>query len=208
MFGLHPLRAVAILLVAATALLPRGSQAADQPVAEKPVYSDGDVFEYVERFESIACKRWEVKGHDADGSLLSQCGDDLAYFSAETGALMRISGKNGEPLVDFQPAAPAIPFPLHVGSKWQGKFRVSTADEIVSPSLDQTCEAVSFETVDVPAGRLQAFRYECKTEWSVWPLHGTVTETGWYAPAAKVVVKVINNADSKWNLELAHYSLK
>ncbi|MEI9985219.1 MAG: hypothetical protein WDN69_19740 [Aliidongia sp.] len=149
------------------------------------------MFEYLDRFENLDCKRWLVAGHDTDGSLISTCGDDVAYFSAQTGALLRIIGKGGKELVKFDPTSPALPFPLHVGSTWHGKFTVSTPDQIVSPGLDETCKITSFETVAIAAGNMSAFRYECTTEWSVWPLHGTVSETGWYAPAAKVVVKVI-----------------
>jgi hypothetical protein len=204
----HPVRAAAIVLGAAAALLSVRSPAADQPFAERPAYRAGDVFEYVENFESIACKRWEVKGHDTDGTLLSACDDNVAHFAADTGALLRIVGKGSRDLVTFEPSAPAMPFPLHVGSAWQGKYRLSTSRDIVSPDLDESCVVTAFETVAVAAGNLPAFRFECETTWSVWPLHGNVTETGWYAPAAKVLVKVVNSSDPKWNLELARYSLK
>jgi hypothetical protein len=200
--------AIAVSLVAAPAVLPVRSLAADAPIAERPVYNSGDVFDYVDRFETIACKRWEVSGYDPDGSYSTRCGDNVAYFAAGSGALLRIVGKGGKELVKFQPSAPAIPFPLQVGTRWQGKFEVSTAHDVFSPSLDESCEVKSFETVDVAAGHLAAFRYECVTKWSVLLLEGTVTETGWYAPAAKAVVKVVNSSAPEWNLELASYSAK
>ena len=201
-------KAAAIAIGAGMAVLPLQSRATDQPVAERPVFSDGDVFEYVDRWESVACQRWEVKGRDADGSVVSQCKDNLAYFSAGTGALERIVGKGGKALVSFEPAAPAMPFPLHVGTSWHGKFGISAADQAVPADLDQRCEVTSFETISIAAGSFRAFRYECKTGWSAWFLHGETTETGWYAPAAGVVVKVVNNSEPKWSYELAHYSLK
>jgi hypothetical protein len=189
-------------------VLPLPSRATDQPVAEKPTYSDGDVFEYVDRWESIDCQRWEIKGRDADGSLVSRCKDNVAYFSADTGALRRILGKGGKELVSFEPAAPAMPFPLRVGTTWHGKFGVSTADQVVSADLDQSCEVTAFETISIAAGSFPAFRYECTTAWSALFLHGHTTETGWYAPAARVVIKVVNPSEPEWNCELAHYSLK
>jgi hypothetical protein len=198
----------ATLAIALAASPPVPSLAADQPIAEKPVYKDGDTFEYVDRYETIPCQRWEIKGRDADGSLLSQCNDNIAYFSAETGSLLRIARKDGKDLVKFQPAAPEIPFPLQVGTKWGGKFEVSTTEDLVTPGLDESCEVTAFETIRVAAGELPAFRFDCTTRWTVWPLHGHVTETGWYSPTAKTLVKVINNSDPKWNLELARYSFK
>jgi hypothetical protein len=202
------MRAVTVFLVAVLAGLPVRSLAADPPIAERPVYNSGDIFEYVDRFETIACKRWEVSGYYPDGSFSSQCDGNVAYFAAGSGALLRIVRKDGKELVKFRPSAPAIPFPLQIGTRWQGKFEVSTAHDVLSPSLDESCEVKSFETVDVAAGNLAAFRYECVTTWSVLLLHGTVTETGWYAPAAKAVVKVINSSAPEWNLELASYSPK
>ena len=206
--GRDGLRAAAIAICAGMAVLPLQSRATDQPVAERPIFSDGDVFEYVDRWESIACQRWEVRGRDADGALVRRCKDNFAYFSADTGALLRVVGKGGKTLVSFEPAPPAIPFPLRVGTTWHGKFAVSTSDQVVSPDLDQSCEVMAFETISIAAGSFPAFRYECKTAWSVWLLHGDTTETGWYAPAAKVVIKVVNHSEPKWSYELAHYSLK
>jgi hypothetical protein len=200
-FALYCLAALACLQAA-------DSPAAEIAIAERPVYRNGDVFEYVDRFQTVACKRWEISGHDASGAVMSRCGDNIAYFSPDSGALLRIATRDGRELVKFEPFAPAIPFPLQVGSRWGGHFQVSTADDLISPSLDERCEAVAFETVKVAAGDLPSFRFDCVTEWSVWPLHGTVTVTSWYAPAAKTVVKSVNGSDPKWNLELAGSRLK
>jgi len=202
------MRTTVIWLATLFSLLSAQSRATDPPIAERPMYKDGDVFEYVERFQTVACKRWEMIGRDADGSWLSQCDDNIAHFSAETGALQRIVRKDGRELVTFLPSAPAIPFPLQLGKKWGGKFQLSMAGDIISPTVDETCEVVSFETVKVAAGDFPAFRFECTTAWLVWPFHGNVTVTMWYAPAAKSLVKVSNSSDPKWDTELARYSLK
>lgn len=188
--------------------LPLASLALEAPVAERPLYQAGDSFEYVDRFQTVACKRWEVKDPNRDGALVTQCDDKLAYFSATTGALMRIARKDGTDLVSFRPFAPAIPFPLQVGSKWGGKFSVSTSGDLITPSLNEKCEVVAFETVTVAAGALPAFRFNCDTRWSVWPLHGSITVTSWYAPSAKTVVKSINGSDDKWNMELAGFTVR
>ena len=201
------MRRLIIFLAILIALPSARSGAADLPIAERPVYKDGDVFEYVERFHSVACKRWEMKGRAADGARISRCDDNIAYFSAETGALLRIAKTDGTELVKIEPQAQSIPFPLQIGTKWSGDFRISTAEDVVSPIVNETCEVVSFETVKVAAGDLPAFRFDCATNWSVWFLHGTLTVTSWYAPSAKAVVKVVNGSDPKWNMELARYSI-
>src|SRR5271155_3239898 len=58
-------------VVGVAALLPGLSRAAAEPVAERPVYHDGDVFEYLDRFETLDCKRWQITGHGRDGSMIS-----------------------------------------------------------------------------------------------------------------------------------------
>lgn len=188
-------------------MLPAAAGSADQPMADRPVLNKGDVFEYVDRFQTIACQRWEVDGVHEGGLLLSRCGDNSAYFAADSGALIRITGKNGKELIRFEPSAPAIPFPLYIGAKWNGKFRLSMAGDPVSPSLDQSCKVTSFEMVTITSGRLPAFRIDCTNTWTVWPLHGHVVVTSWYAPDAKTVIKVVNDSDPAWNLALARYSL-
>jgi hypothetical protein len=197
------------MCLAAVAVLPLvAGGAADQPQAQKPVLNSGDVFEYVDRFETVPCRRWEIAGRDGKGAVLSRCGANTAYFSEATGALLRIVAGDGKDLVRFDPAAAAIPFPLHIGSTWGGTYRVSTRQTAVSPSLEESCKVVAFETIHIAAGPLAAFRYQCRTRWSVLALHGDVAETGWYAPSAKVVVKVVNNGDARWNVELAGYAVK
>jgi hypothetical protein len=202
------LKAASLSLAALAVSLAVPSAAEDPPSAARPEYHEGDVFEFVGRFESITCSRWVVEARAADGSQPWRCGENVAHFLGDTGALTRIVGRGGKELVSFEPASPAMAFPMHVGATWHGKFRLSTSADLVSPDLDESCEVTAFETVVVAAGSFPAFRYECKTAWSVWPLHGTATETGWYAPAARTVVRVVNDASPEWNLELARYSFK
>jgi hypothetical protein len=204
LFRLDSICTVFALLIS----LPSASRAVEAPIAERPVFQPGDSFEYVDRFQTVACRRWEVKEQDHDGALVTQCDDNLAYFSAKSGALLRITRKDGTDLVSFRPFAPAIPFPLRVGSTWGGKFSVSTSGDLITPSLSEKCEVVAYETVKVAAGDLAAFRFNCDTRWSVWPLHGSITVPSWYAPSAKTVVKSVNGSDAKWNMELAGFQVQ
>jgi hypothetical protein len=194
-------------ICAALCLSEARAATTETPVAERPQFHAGDVLEYVERFQTVACKRWEFTGGDG-ATLQSRCADNVAYFAADSGALLRITGKDGKTLVTYEPSAPAIPFPLEVGSKWGGKFQVTAAGDLVAPSLDESCQVLAFETIRIAAGELPAYRFDCVTRWSVWPLHGTVTVTSWYAPAAKSVVKSVNDSDSKWNMELQSFQLQ
>ena len=189
-------------------LLSAGPASADPPTAERPTYPIGDSFDYTGKFNTVDCQHWEISELDADGALQTRCGNNIAYFSKDGGALMRIIKTDGTPLVTFTPASPAMPFPLHLGSTWGGKFRLDAKTQPVTPNLEENCEVTAWESVTVAAGTLDAFRYECVTHWSVWPLSGDVTVTSWYAPAAKSVVKVINTSDSDWNIELAHFNVK
>lgn len=177
-------------------------------IAERPVLQSGDAFDYVDRFQTIACRHWEFAGTNDAGEQVSRCGEDTAYFAADSGALLRVVGRNGRELVKFEPFAPAIPFPLQVGSEWGGKFDVTTAGDLISPSLDEKCRVLAYETIRVAAGELAAFRFDCVTGWRVGPLHGTTTVTSWYAPVAKTVVKSVNASDEKWDMELASYRVK
>jgi len=197
------------LAVLCAALTMGAAQAAsiEIPATERPQFHAGDVFEYVDRFQTIECKHWEFVGVDGE-AMTNRCGDNVAWFAADSGALLRITGKGGRELVSYKPFAPAIPFPLQIGSKWGGAFEVSTAGDIFSPDLDESCEVVGYETIKIAAGELPAFRFDCVTKWSVGLLHGTVTITSWYSPIAKTVIKSINGSDSKWDLELASYRLQ
>jgi hypothetical protein len=195
-----------MLCVASLIALPaRLLCAEDAPPTEIPTYRVGDIFEYVDRYQTIACKRWEITGRAPDGSWISQCGDNIAYFSADDRALLRIVGKDGAELVKFAPSAPAIPLPLHIGQRWGGRFRLSTAASLFSPKVEESCEVVAFETIRVVAGDLPAFRIDCSSEWSVWPLNGKVAVTMWYSLDANSLVKVVNGSDKSWDLELARY---
>jgi hypothetical protein len=183
------------------------ARAVDAPIVERPVLQAGDSFDYVDRFQTIACKHWEITGRQGD-AITSRCGDTIAFFAADSGALLRVTRSDGTVLVNFDPAAPAIPFPLQIGSKWGGRFQVAVAADLITPKLDERCEVLAYETIHIAAGELAAFRFDCVTKWSVWPLSGTVTVTSWYAPAAKSVVKSINPSDSNWDMELAAYRLQ
>jgi hypothetical protein len=187
------------------ALLAGSAIANDVPVAIRPVFTPGDVFVYADRFESVACKRWEVRSVEDGGLSTLQCGDNTAYFAAKSGALVKIAKSDGTEILSYAPSAPEMPFPLEIGKSWGGRFELTSIDEPVSPTISESCTITAYETVKVVAGQFPAFRFECTDAWSYGLLHGSAASTGWYAPLAKSVVKVVNDTDSDWNMELVSY---
>jgi uncharacterized caspase-like protein len=85
-------------------------------------------------------------------------------------------------------------FPLYVGKKWQDEYKGMGADE-VPRHYRNSYEVQKIETVTTPAGTFSAFK-----------IHRNFTATGlqknqdqyyWYAPDAKVVVKLWHLGDFK-----------
>jgi hypothetical protein len=126
----------------------------------------GDVIEYDARLATVACKRLEVTATEKDGSTILQCDDNIAYMSAANGNLTKIVSKSGNTLVEFDPQAFSVSFPLEVGKKWEGKYTGSSAATSSSWSGDNSCEVKPPETVKVPAGQFDAYRIDCVDSWS------------------------------------------
>lgn len=180
--------------------------AGEGSAAQRPVFRPGDSFTYAERFETIACKTWRVAETDAEGNMLStRCEDDIAYFAPD-GGITRIVGGNGRELVRFEPEAAPIPFPLTVGTRWTYHFEVSTASQLVTPDIDESCEAAAAEKIEVGGASLPAFRIDCTDRWSVAFLSGSNKSTLWYAPDARTVVKAVNESAPEWSLLMTGYS--
>jgi hypothetical protein len=194
-----------LAMVAAVAALP--AVAANAPTAEKPVAKVGDVFEYVKRFASIDCQRWEVKAVAKDGYNILQCGDYSAYLDMTSATLTRITSGDKK-LFEYNPHYPAPAFPLELGKKWQGKYDGYRADQGASWKSEVNCEAKAFETVKVPAGEFEAYRVACEDNWEASPFRGTADATYWYAPKIGTIVKAVNPSDSAFDYELASYHVK
>lgn len=174
--------------------------------AQRPVFKSGDSVTYADRFETVACKIWRVQQVDAEGNMLSsRCGDITASFAPD-GGITRIVDGNGKELVSFKPEAAPIPFPLTLGARWTYRFEVSTASQLVSPGIDETCEATAIEQVPMRDSSIPAFRIECTDRWSVAFLSGSNKSTLWYAPDARSVVKAANASAPEWGLLMTDYA--
>ncbi|WP_428390526.1 hypothetical protein [Lichenicoccus sp.] len=177
------------------------------PVASMPTPAVGDVLVYKNNFVTVACSRWQITATNQNGFIVSRCGDDTAYYKASNGALVRITDKRGDDLVSFKPFSPSIQFPLQVGKSWKGTYSgVTTADESAWDSV-QSCKVIDWETVQVPAGAMPAFRIDCTDNWTSSGYAGTSSNTSWYSPEAHALVKVLDVGQPKWNMELVSYTV-
>lgn len=203
MRGLLSLALAGALAVGITA----AAKADNPPPAEKRAPHVGDAFDVADRWASIACKHWEVKQLNENGFLILQCGDKLAYLAIDHDYnLAKIVDGKGDTLVQFKPYAPAITFPLQVGKKWEGKYSGYTADNGYRWVSQVKCEVKAFETVKVAAGEFPSYRIECEDKAEMGGYTGWSHSQSWYAPAASVVVKNLNQEHGEWNLEVTRLS--
>ena len=178
-----------------------------QAPAPLPSAAVGDTFTYARKFASVACTTWQITQLDQDGMVVSKCGDKTAYNLRSNGALVRITGRGGDPLVRFTPFAPGVQFPLELGKSWTASYTGYTADDDVTFQSQDACKVSAWETVQVPAGAMASYRIDCQDHWTAGPFSGTSHTASWYAPQAHAVVKARNDQDAKWNIDLVSDTL-
>lgn len=186
------------------------SALAQNPVQRVEKYPDakpGAHFSYVNGVFLLKCNRWEVKEANKNGEIVSQCGANTMYVTADAGNPIKSVNDKGETVARFTPFYPDVSFPLFVGKKWTGKY--SGEEGSKKWTGDVSCEAVALENVAVKAGNLQAFRIECVDKWDagIIFINGKKKSTRWFAPAVGLIVKSINE-DSQWNVEVESAGLR
>lgn len=187
--------------------LPDISLVAAATEASMPEPSPGEVHEFTGSVATIPCSRWEVLESSDPGLVESVCGDYRMYFKRdEQMNLHRVTTAEGKELVRFDPAYPALQFPLSVGKQWRKAYAGHSLLEDIAWQGDVSCEVADFAKVSVAAGELDAFRIECKDRWKVADAESSVTSTTWYAPELRAVVKSVNYEDPRWNTELKRVS--
>lgn len=172
-------------------------------VEEYPAARPGDGFSYVNGVFLVRCNRWKVAETTSAGLIASKCGDNTMYVTADSGnPVMSVNGKQ-ETVAKFTPFYPDTAFPLFVGRKWTGKYS-GQEGSYIKWSGDLTCAATAFESIQVAAGKFDAFRIECTDKWDagIIFMHGTRKSTRWYAPSVNFVIKSVND-DAKWDYEAA-----
>ena len=92
----------------------------------------------------------------------------------------------------------ALSFPLEVGKRWSYKSEWLFKSKGSRGTLAVDVAVAGYETVEVPAGRFEAFRLQATGELggdspSNTFFAGQTTTTYWYAPAARAIVKSVHH---------------
>ena len=105
-------------------------------------------------------------------------------------------------------------FPLEIGKSWTYANQVETKTDQGDWRMDANVTVAAYEKVTVPAGRFDAYRIEAKGKWGQQGAAGAgameFTETSWYAPSARAVVKEVYRDASAGEMvrELTSYKLQ
>ncbi len=169
------------------------------PVAERPVYSEGDYWTLINK------NRFKERTHtflreEEDKYVFSLNGSDKTsrfYFTSQIK-----STHVGYP-------GPVIQFPLQIGEKWNYDYqRKGTAGGGRRNMIRAQHNVVAYEAVTVPAGTFQAFKINVHVEAVQWDKMMTMPGKMyfWYAPDVKQLIKRINMNGDTW--ELKEYKIK
>jgi hypothetical protein len=103
-------------------------------------------------------------------------------------------------------------WPLALDVRWRNDRRWMTDDALVESQ--ESCEVVGQEVVEVPAGRFETAKVRCRATWSNdRQRSGNWEVTRWYAPAAKLWVRIEERSwvgsqlHSQWRRELLTLNL-
>lgn len=120
---------------------------------------------------------------------------DLAYVRETVSGV--IVGRATPPKTDYQ-------WPLTVGGKWQHKYTHENVRDRQTREVAAEWEAVSQETLTVPAGTFQTIKVVVRNSRTGSPLYEY-----WYAPAVKQWVKIHEWRDSgEQTREMIAYKLR
>ena len=104
-----------------------------------------------------------------------------------------------------------LKFPLEVGKKWDFKYNFVSKVGPGKGRWQLDAVIVAYEKVKVPAGEFDAFKIEYKGFWNNDNngRNGRLTQTTWYAPAARAAVKVeFEDGFNNWVRQLVELQLQ
>ena len=107
-----------------------------------------------------------------------------------------------------------LSFPLEIGKSWTYSTHIEFKDLGGAQRQDAGVTVAAYEKVTVPAGQFDAFRIEAKGKFGQQSAAGAgareFTETTWYAPSARAVVKQVwrDPVVGERVLELASFKLQ
>ena len=107
--------------------------------------------------------------------------------------------------------AKTLSFPLEVGKKWEYKFSYVNKVNAGKGRQQLSAHVVAYEKVKVPAGEFDAFKIEYSGFWNndTNGRSGRLKNTGWYAPAARSVVRFENDDGyNNWVRQLVEIQLQ
>ncbi len=106
-----------------------------------------------------------------------------------------------------QSGTPFRDWPLFVGKKWKYESEWEN-NEGTKGKTSQDAEVVSFEELNVAAGKFMAYKIEYKgIVTNSRGYKGEMSDTWWYAPELKTYIKHVNNDGyGVYTNELTHYS--
>jgi len=173
------------------------------PVAQRPTYTTGEYWVYEN--SSGAKVKWTFVG--TENNLLVFQSDkrkDLLYTTPDLFRVKRINGKTGKVLFERSPESEDrwLIFPLWVGKTWEGSIEVLSQNLGIPVTIDFIYRVTNYRKIEVKAGILEAF--EIERRWNARGFSDSGSNTLWYAPAAKQVIK--HNFDNQ--IELVEYNVQ
>jgi hypothetical protein len=169
------------------------------PVAEKPIYTKGDSWLFVNRNKFK--KRKHIFQKEEKDKYVFKIGksDRTSYIYFTSKIKGTLTGYRN----------PIIDFPITVGKKWDHKYkRESQVGGKKTDIIRASHKVVAYESVTVPAGTFQAFKINvvCEAADSRRMITNPEKIYFWYAPEVKQLVKKIRGNLDTW--ELKKYKIK
>lgn len=177
------------------------------PRAEAPVVKGGDRWKSEQTDRRTGAKEAEfdrrvtavtesrIEGTENDGKFV---------WTSELNALeSSVSSISGD--------AKGLSFPLEVGKKWDYKFSYVNKLNPGKGRQQLSAHVVAYEKVKVPAGEFDAFKIEYTGFWNndANNRSGRFKNTGWYAPAARSVVRFeLDDGYNNWVRQLVEIQLQ
>ncbi|MGD9602987.1 MAG: hypothetical protein AB7O21_20325 [Gammaproteobacteria bacterium] len=177
--------------------------------AQRPTPVVGYRVSYEGRQMGYHCADWIVARIEDTGDVISSCGDyELKLSAAYDFNPVSLVTRDGRALMEFFPYAPTIRFPLKVDQRWHGQYRMKAPDLGIDADVRAACRVASYEEIEIPAGRLPAFRIDCVDRLQMGPREMRTHTTRWYAPEAAAFVKSEQLEDpANWDFVVTHFGM-
>ena len=169
------------------------------PVAEKPLYTKGDSWLFVNRNKFKKRKHIFMK-EEIDKYVFKLGKSDRTSYIYFTSKIKGTLTGYRNPVLDF---------PITVGKKWDHKYqREGQVGGHKTDIIRASHKVVAYESVTVPAGTFQAFKIDvvCEVADSKRIITNPEKLYFWYAPEVKQLVKRIKGNLDIW--ELKNYKIK